>query len=46
MVDGVVVTTTTSKIIYEDDEQTMKEDHILRYLLKANKIKAFFIVLF
>lgn len=32
MVDGVVVTTTTSKIIYEDDEQTIKEDHILRYL--------------
>ncbi|KFM83607.1 Serine/threonine-protein kinase 10, partial [Stegodyphus mimosarum] len=30
MVDGVVVTTTTSKIIYEDDELTMKEDHILR----------------
>ncbi|XP_055950020.1 serine/threonine-protein kinase 10-like [Argiope bruennichi] len=30
MVDGVVVTTTTSKIIYEDDEQTLKEDHILR----------------
>ncbi|XP_015914711.1 serine/threonine-protein kinase 10 [Parasteatoda tepidariorum] len=30
MVDGVVVTTTTSKIIYEDDEQTIKEDHILR----------------
>lgn len=42
MVDGVVVTTTTSKIIYEDDEQTLKEDHILRYLLKADKIKTCF----
>ncbi|XP_054714564.1 serine/threonine-protein kinase 10-like [Uloborus diversus] len=35
MVDGVVVTTTTSKIIYEDDEQTIREDHILRSVSKT-----------